>query len=223
MSHFTAQMRRYYALVLLLASFLMPFGAQASDEVRPELEQELGELLELLSGDYTGLAPRGMTPGSETHQLVYHFRRVVAPQFGEQVIYYRVTSSTASGPILQAKLFIFSNEAARMANTMYALVLTQEQAEKIRANGATQWQSLNQETLMSFPPQCILTWARRKAGFVAKSSPECSYESKAFKQSITPRMRYLVSHDVFQLEETLLGEDGQALVSTGGLLTANRK
>lgn len=211
--------------LLLACAALATTGANAQDT--PALEQELSALLASLPGEYVGTAPKGMTPQGETHQLIHRLRAVTAPQLGERVMYYTVTRDTADRPILQAKLFVFESAPTRSANTMHALVLTQAQAEALRdedeGDSGAAWQKLEREGLMSFPSDCFFTWTRDEAGFNAAGSTTCSYESRAFKQVITPKMRYRISEESFQFEETLLGEDGQAIVSTGGLLSAARR
>ena len=212
--------------LLLACAALATTGANAQDA--PALEQELSALLASLPGEYVGAAPKGMTPQGETHQLMHRFRAVTAPQLGERLMYYTVTpdtpaNDTAQRPILQAKVFVFESAPTRSANTMHALVLTQAQAEALRDEGDAGWQKLEREGLMSFPSDCFFTWTRDEAGFNAAGSTTCSYESRAFKQVITPRMRYRISEESFQFEETLLGEDGTAIVSTGGLQSAARQ
>lgn len=211
-------LRRYLSLIGLA---LLAVSARA--EPAPPIEQELDDLTAIMEGEFVGSAPKGMTPEGETHQLVHQFRPVSAPQLGEHVMYYTVSSETAGRPILQAKIFVFSRQPARMVNTMYALVLTQAQAEKLRAEGAAGWEELEREGLFSFPEECFFTWTRVQSGFHAEDSPTCSYESRTFKQRIIPRMQYRISYDAFQFEETLTGEDGKAIVSTGGLLKAARR
>lgn len=218
MSRAPTFLRRHLALI-----WLALLAVSASAEPAPPVEQELDDLIVLLEGEFVGSAPKGMTPEGETHQLVHQFRSASAPQLGERVMYYTVSSETAERPILQAKIFVFSSQPARTANTMYALVLTQAQAEKLREDGAPGWQELNRDALLSFPQECFFTWRRVHAGFLAEDSPTCSYESRAFKQRITPRMQYRISADAFQFEETLKGEDGKTIVSTGGLLKAARR
>lgn len=218
MSRVPTFLRRYCALIGLAL-----LAVSASAEPAAPIEQELDDLIAILEGEFIGSAPKGMTPEGETHQLVHQFRPVSAPQLGERVIYYTVSSETEARPILQAKIFVFANQPARTANTMYALVLTQDQAEKLRADGPAGWQELGREGLLSFPQECFFTWRRVQTGFQAEDSPTCSYESRAFKQRITPRMQYRISADAFQFDETLRGEDGKIIVSTGGLLKAARR
>lgn len=211
------------SIKVILVCGLLAGCAHPAQKSVPPLENELAALLDLLPGTFAGEAPKGMKPGAEMHMLVHSFTPVVAPQFGEQVLYYQVSRGTAQGPILQAKIFVFATDPQRPANTMHALVLTPEQAEALRSRDAADWQQLAPDRLMSFPETCFFTWTRHADGFVGEGSDRCSYASKAFGQTITPDMRYRISSDAFELEETLTGEDGGIIVTTGGTLVTRRQ
>lgn len=211
------------SIKLALICGLLGGCAHSGENSPPPIERELATLLAILPGTYAGEAPKGMTPGGEMQMLTHSFTTVVAPQFSEQVLYYQVTRGTAEGPILQAKIFVFATETQRQANTMHALVLTPEQAETLRRGTPADWRRLSPSGLMSFPATCFFTWTRHADGFVGEGSDRCSYASKAFGQIITPDMRYRITSDAFEMEETLIGEDGAVIVTTGGALTAARQ
>lgn len=214
---------RRSSLQLLVASVLLVGCAKPAESIAPTIDRQLSDLLELLPGQYAGDAPKRMIPGAEMQRLVHRIRPVNAPQFGERVLYYQVTRDTVEGPILQAKVFLFATEADRQANTMRALVLEPSQAESLRSGDPADWRSLSPDRLMSFPETCHFTWTRLESGFLGEGSGKCSYDSKAFGQTIRPEMRYRITNDAFEFEETLLGEDGSAIVTTGGPLVAQRQ
>ena len=215
-------MSRHVLSPLILSGLLSSCAAPEENTVA-SVDGELTELVEMLTGKYAGDAPKAMIPGSEMQRLVHSFEPITAPQLGEQVVYYHVTRDSVEGPILQAKIFIFATDAERTSNTMRALVLNPEQAETMRKSDAAEWRSLSRDGLMSFPEVCFFTWVRQEDGFLGEGSDQCSYESAAFGQTITPDMHYRITGDVFELEETLVGEDGEAIVTTGGPLLAVRQ
>ena len=211
---------------LLLALTLLGLAASCTEPAKDRnasVDRELNALLDLLPGSYSGEAPKAMQPDGAMQSLVHSFQPVDTPELGERVLYYHVTRDTRDGPILQAKLFVFDTAADRTANTMHALVLDPAQAKALRGADAAQWQAMSPQELMSFPEDCFFTWEPVEEGFHGEGSDTCSYESKAFEQTITPDMRYRISSDEFALEETLLGEDGSIIVTTGGMLVANRQ
>lgn len=212
------------SLVLLLASFQLALAACAAANETPALppDGELDELTAMLPGEYAGDAPKGMQPDGEMHRLVHAFMPVEAEQFGEQILYYHIVSGAPDGPVLQAKIFVFDTDPDRQNNTMKAFVLAPPLAETLRTGDTGAWAALDPEKLMSFPDTCYFTWQRDGEGFVAEDADTCSYPSAAFKQTITPDMTYRISPAQFEMEETLLGEDGTAIVSTGGPLVAIR-
>lgn len=214
---------RRSSLDFLVASVLLVGCAKPAESIVPTIDRELSYLLELLPGQYAGDAPKRMIPGAEMQRLVHRIKLVNAPQFRERVLHYQVTRDTVEGPILQAKLFLFATEADRPANTMRALVLEPSKAESLRSSDPADWRSLSPESLMSFPETCYFTWKRMESGFLGEGSGKCSYDSKAFGQMIRPEMRYRITDDAFEFEETLLGADGNAIVTTGGPLVAWRQ
>ncbi|WP_394728627.1 hypothetical protein [Altererythrobacter sp. GH1-8] len=204
-------------LPLALAACSTPSEPTASP-----LDTELSELIAMLPGEYAGDAPKGMQPDGEMHRLVHAFMPAEAAQFGEQILYYHIAHGEPDGPVLQAKIFVFDTDQDRPANTMKAYVLAPEVAETLRKGDAGAWAALDPAGLMSFPDTCYFMWERYGEGFKAEDADTCSYPSAVFKQTITPDMTYRISPKEFSVDETLLGEDGTAIVTTGGPLIAER-
>lgn len=202
--------------------FALTSCAQSEVTETTLLDQELADIQKMLTGEYAGQAPKGFTPSGERQDLVHAFQPVDLPQFGDDVIYYQIKSGEPEKSILQAKIFVFSDDPEREANTMRAFVLTSQQAEALHESGKGGWTALEPNTLMSFPDTCFFTWGREGNGFTAHGSDKCSYPSRAFKQTIQPEMRYRISDTQFTMEETLRGEDGEAIVTTGGPLVSER-
>lgn len=194
----------------------------ASQPPATPLDTELSELIAMLPGEYAGDAPKGMQPGGEMQRLVHAFMPAKAAQFGEQILYYHITRGEPEGEVLQAKIFVFDTDLDRQGNRMKAYVLPPEVAETLRRGDGEAWAALDPATLMSFPETCYFTWERDGKGFKAEDADTCSYPSVAFKQTITPNMTYRISAEEFSVDETLLGEDGTAIVTTGGPLIAER-
>lgn len=183
-------------------------------------DSELAALLTALPGDYAGMAPKAFNPDGTMETLVHSFTPITAPQFGQTVFYYQISKE---GRIQQAKIFVFDTDSARTTNTMRAFILDAATLTKPLNTDPARLKALDPATLMTFPRACDFTWTRTETGFEGKSGPDCAYPSRAFKQTITPSMTYRIHPDRFEMSETLTGEDGRAIVSTGGLLTASRQ
>ncbi|WP_416908472.1 MAG: hypothetical protein ACMVO5_02290 [Polymorphobacter sp.] len=183
-------------------------------------ETELADLLKVLPGHYAGMAPKAFKPDGTMERLVHSFTPITAPQFGQTVFYYQISKE---GRIQQAKIFVFDTSPARPANTMRAFILDTATLTKPLSDDPARIKALDPASLMTFPSTCDFTWTRTETGFEGKSGPDCAYPSRAFNQTITPSMTYRIHPDRFEMSETLTGEDGRAIVSTGGLLTASRQ
>lgn len=201
-------------IMLLLAS-----GVRAA----PSPEAELGALMDMLPGVYTGMAPKALAQDGEMQTLVHRFVVIEAPQFGPRVLYYQISSGTADGPVLQAKIFVFNMDPDRPFNSMRAFILDPAQAGTALYSDPARLAALRPSELMSFPDTCFFRWGREGNGFTGISAETCRYPSRAFGQRIRPEMRYRVSADQFEWTEALHGEDGNAIVSTGGPRTALRQ
>jgi hypothetical protein len=204
----------FICAILLLASCVRP---------APSLNTELGELLEALPGVYVGMAPKALSPDGTMQKLVHTFAAIDAAQFGEKTLYYQVSAENAAGPVLQAKIFVFDVQSGRQSNIMRAFILDTAQAGNGLHADAARLAALNPSELMSFPEDCFFSWGRVSEGFVGTGSATCTYPSRAFKQRIRPEMTYRILGDRFEWEEALYGEDGSAVVTTNGTLTAFRK
>jgi hypothetical protein len=204
---------------LLCALLFLAAPARAA----PAVEADLGDLLRAMPGHYAGLAPKAFQPDGTMEKLVHSFIPIEAPQFGKTVVYYQISAEEADGKVLQAKIFVFDTDSMRAANTMRAFILDPAQAGAALYQSPARLAALKPAELMSFPAECFFTWRRLEDGFEGKGSENCSYPSRAFKQTITPRMTYRIHSDRFEMSEALYGEDGRAIVSTNGIVTARRE
>jgi len=189
----------------------------------PSLDAELGELMQALPGSYAGMVPKALAADGEMERLVHSFVPIEVPQFGPKVLYYQIASGTADGKVLQAKIFVFSADKGRKANTMRAYILDPAQAGETLYADPARLAALNPSALMSFPQACFFRWSRVGGGFAGEGSPTCAYPSRAFGQMIRPEMSYRILGNRFEWGEVLRGEDGGAIVSTNGTLTALRQ
>lgn len=207
-------------LALALVTSLMA-GCTPSDG---DLDQELDELLRALPGVYVGEAPIGPQEDGAMRTLFHKFAPIDAPQLGDRALYYQISAEGADGAALQMKIFVFDTDPERVANRMRAYVFAPGQAAGNLELDPDRWTALDPETLMTFPAQCAFLWSEIEGGFNGESgAPDCVYQSRAFEQTIRPRMSYRILGDRFEMEENLFGEDGQAIVSTNGVLPAFRE
>lgn len=194
--------------------------------MQPEkkVDLELSELLQVLPGSYVGEAPNAFSPDREMQTIFHKVAPIDAPQFGEKVFYYQLSTESADGPAMQMKVFVFDTDPDRAANRMSAYIFMPGQAAGNLEKDTDRVAELEVSELMSFPPECAFTWSPVTGGFegVVRSS-ECAYSSQAFKQTVRPAMTYRILGDRFELDETLYGDDMSIIITTDGPLPASRE
>lgn len=195
-------------LVSLLAACMAP---------APNLDDELAALLKQLPGSYAGEIPNPRSPTGEMLPVFHKLVRIDAPQFGEQVLYYQLSTGSSDGPALQQKIFVFDTAPGRVENRMRAYVFAPGQAAGNLEQDPDRWASLDPAALMDFPPECAFLWTRVAGGFEAVvNAGDCAFTSRAFSQTIRPQMTYRLVGDEFLWDEVLYGEGRRVVASTDG-------
>lgn len=230
MSHAISPVRRR----ILAASLLLCTGlaGAASTPDPTALETELRQIVERLPGRYSGeiADPRDPAGGRRTplhHKIV----RLELPAFGEFVFVHQISRDRLdSAQPWQQKLYVFDAAPQRQRNSMRSFMIPAElglanlETDPVRLAKVAAAASPSAAGFQGFPPGCEIRWSRESEGvFTARVLPEdCSYDSIAFKQRISPRMTYRLAADSFGIEDILLGANGQPLFPATGLLTVPR-
>ena len=90
-------------VVATLALGLLGCSSTGSD-----LDRDMAELMRTLPGSYTGEAPIMSSPDGEMQDIFHKLAPIDAPQFGERVLYYQLSTGSADGPALQQKIFVLT-------------------------------------------------------------------------------------------------------------------
>ena len=219
--------RRLFRSSLVLAALPALAASVALAAPTPPLDAELEQILALLPGRYEGEAPDARDPtGQRRLPLQHKIVRVQAPQFGGTVFYHQISRDGLDSPKpFQQKIYAFDRSPARAANTMRSWVFRPGQGPANLDLDPTALRALDPAALMNFPPECAIRWSRGKApgSFVARvRRQDCSYESAAFRQRISPDMTYELAPGSFGIEDVLYGADGRPLFPPTGVLVAAR-
>ena len=207
--------RNLAPLVSLLAACTAP---------APNLDADLAALLAQLPGSYAGEIPDPRSPSGEMLPVFHKLVPIDAPQFGEQVFYYQLSTGSGDGPALQQKIFVFDTAPDRVANRMRAYVFAPGQAAGNLEQDPDRWASLDPAALMDFPPECAFRWTRVAGGFEAVvNAGDCAFKGRSFPQTIRPQMSYRLMGDEFVWDEVLYAEGRKVLASTDGPRTAYRE
>lgn len=219
-------------LVIFLGVFVsMPiFAAPAT---KPDLETEFRELVELLPGRYSGdITDPADSTGQRRIFLHHKIVRLELPAFGEYVFHHQISRDALdSTQPWQQKIYIFDRDPARRLNTMRSFIVPKElnlanlESDPVKLGKLTTIESPIAAGFWGFPRGCEFRWTRELDGsFTAQvRRQDCSYESAAFKQKISPQMTYRVSRDAFGIEDLLFGANGKPLFPGRGVLTVPRK
>lgn len=209
-----------YMLGFVVSTCLVAGCAQSEKQ----LDLELAALLQVLPGTYAGEAPNAFSPDREMQTTFHKIAPIDAPQFGEKVFYYQLSTESADGPAMQMKVFVFDSAPDRAANHMSAYIFMPGQAVGNLEKDTDRVAALEPAELMSFPLECAFKWSPVDGGFegVVHSS-DCAYPSQAFKQTVRPAMTYRILGDRFEMDETLYGEDMSVIITTDGALPASRE
>jgi hypothetical protein len=201
--------------VLLLAACTAP---------GPDLDDDLAALLRQLPGSYAGEIPNPRSPTGEMLPVFHKLAPIDAPQFGDQVLYYQLSTGSADGPALQQKIFVFDATPGRAENRMRAYVFAPGQAAGNLEQDPDRWAALDPAALMDFPPECAFRWTRVGGGFEAVvNAGDCAFKGRSFPQTIRPQMTYRLVGDEFVWDEVLYGDGRKVLASTEGPRAAYRE
>jgi len=180
--------------------------------------------MRVLPGSYAGEAPNMSSPSGEMQDIFHKLAPIDAPQFGERVLYYQLSTGSADGPALQQKVFVLGVPPGSEVIRMRAYVFAPGQAEGNLEQDPDRWDDLEPTALMNFPEACAFTWTRISGGFEATVRPaNCSFPSRAFGGTISPDMAYRIQGDRFEWAETLYGEGQRIMATTDGALVAWRE
>lgn len=218
------------AILLCAAAFVVPRGASAQPAA--DLEAEFRELVELLPGRYSGEIADPTDPTGQRRAALHHkIVRVELPAFGEYVFHHQISRDQLdSTQPWQQKLYVFDRDQGRKLNAMRSFIipnglgLANFEADPVRL-GRLAATTSTAAGFQSFPSGCEIRWARESAGiFVARvRKQDCSYDSPAFKQRISPDLTYRVTRETFGIEDVLYGADDKPLFPSRGLLVVARR
>lgn len=224
-----SMLRRLFVLSSLACWTL---AASAAEQTASALDTELRQIVELLPGRYSGeiadpLDPSGLRRTALHHKIV----RLELPAFGEFVFLHQISRDSLDSPRpRQQKLYVFDTDAARRRNSMRSYMIPADlglanfESDPRRLAAVAAAGSPAAAGFQGFPAGCEIRWSSEADGvFIARVRPrDCSYDSVAFKQKISPQMTYRVTREAFGIEDILLGANGKPLFPTSGLLTVQR-
>lgn len=217
--------------LLFTGLLAVPSAAWAQRPADPEAE--FRELVELLAGRYSGEIVDPTDPAGQRRTMLHHkIVRVELPAFGEYVFYHQIArDGLDSAQPWQQKLYVFERDPARTSNLMRSFIipgaagLANFESDPVKLARLANVASPLAAGFQGFPPGCEIRWTRESAGvFVARvRRQDCSYDSPAFKQRISPDMTYRLTRADFGIEDLLYGADGSPLFPSRGLLVVARR
>jgi hypothetical protein len=220
-------------LIISAALSLSSVALSANATSVSDLESELTELLDTVTGRYSGEVPDPTDVSGERKMLLHHkIVRVDLPRFGEYVLYHQISRDALdSAQPWQQKLYVFDQSASRRQNVMRSFVIPSElglanfEADPVRFQKLATAASPEEAGLQGFPEGCKIRWTREEdAVFVARvRRQDCRYDSATFRRRISAGMTYRVTSQSFGLEEVFFGANGAPLFPSRGLLTVARK
>jgi peptidylprolyl isomerase len=223
-------LRASFAILVCAAAFSV--SRVASAQPAADLEAEFRELVELLPGRYSGEIADPTDPAGQRRTPLHHkIVRIELPAFGEYVFHHQISRDALDSPQpWQQKLYVFDRDRGRKLNTMRSFIipngvgLANFEADPVRLGRLAVMASPVAAGFQGFPSGCEIRWSRESAGtYVARvRRPDCSYDSPAFKQRISPELTYRVTRDAFGIEDVLYGADGKSLFPASGLLVVRR-
>lgn len=212
-------MKQFLLTLLCLAGIAGP-----ELTAQPAPGQALQTLLDALPGVYAGDAPDPRASDGRSQRIFHRIRPIDAPQFGAQVMYYRLSTGSADAPALQQKIFSFETAGSDGAVRMRAWAFPPDYPDQLAHTTADEWQSLTATELLDFPEACAFAWRTIAGGYEGVvDAGHCEFASPAFGQRVRPQMSYRLSGDRLEWTEVLYGEAGNVLVSTSGTLPAFRQ
>lgn len=229
MTSLSTILRRIVVLGCLVSSGV---AAAASGQTVSTLDTELRQIVELLPGRYSGEIPDPMDPAGVRRTALHHkIVRLELPAFGDFVFLHQISRDALDSPRpWQQKLYVFDTDPQRARNSMRSYMIPAElglanfESDPPRFAKVAAASSPPAAGFQGFPAGCEIRWSSEADGvFIARVRPrDCSYDSVAFKQKISPQMTYRVTREAFGIEDILLGANGKPLFPTRGLLTVAR-
>lgn len=203
-----------------LVTVLSALPPAIAERARP-LDAELGEIAALLPGRYLGERV-GAGGTAVFHKIV----PITAPQFGARVFYHQISrDGFDSGKPLQQKIYVLDESRGRRVNSMRAWVFRPGQGFANLEQTPEVLAGLTPAMLMSFPKGCEIRWARdageRQFAATVRRG-DCQYDSAAFRQRVSPEMRYELSPAAFAMRDVIWGADQKLLFPDSGLMRAPR-
>ena len=217
--------------VVSLCALPAAYAANNNHAAKPAitaLDSQLAQILQLFPGRYSGEANDPADASGKARLTLYHkIARINAPQFGGDAVYYHQISRDGfdSPQPLQQKIYAFDRSPVRKANSMRAFVFPLSATAAHLQDDPAAALALQPGKLMVFPAACDIRWAAGSSPGVYRARVrrgDCSYDSVAFKQKISPDLTYELSGASFAMEDVLFGADGNALFPSSGLLTTPR-
>ncbi len=208
----------------LISALVSLFSIASCSALGLSTGSELDDLLSMLAGTYIGEAPDPRSRDGNRQIIVHKFVSIDARRFGQQVFYYQLSRTTADGPLLQQKIFVFQEAEQPGSIRMRAYVFSPGQEPGNLHRDKARIDRIEPGDLLSFPEACDFVWTSVDNGFEAVvRASNCRFASRGFGQEIRPEMIYRVAGDQFYWTETLYGADGKVLASTQGTLVAVRQ
>jgi peptidylprolyl isomerase len=194
--------------------------SSATAPIRP-LDAELAEIASLLPGRYFT-----QSAGTAGAALFHKIVPITAPQFGARAFYHQISrDGFDSSKPLQQKIYVLDETRNRRRNTMRAWVVRPGQGFANLEQDAKALAELMPAMLMSFPKGCEIRWARgagaREFSATVRRG-DCQYDSAAFRQRVSPEMRYELSPAAFSMRDVIWGADQKLLFPDSGLMRAPR-
>ncbi|NBR16974.1 MAG: hypothetical protein EBT81_03535 [Gammaproteobacteria bacterium] len=162
----------------------------------PDRSAEFAELAQLFSGRYSGVVADPTDPTAQRRISLYHkIVRIDWSALGEYVYYHQISlDGFDSKKPWQQKIYVFDQDPARKQDAMRAFVvppsleLANLEADPVKLGRLTKASSPTAAGLQGFEAGCEFRWSRAAQGvFTARvRKRDCSYDSTAFKQKISP-------------------------------------
>ena len=199
----------------------------------PDRSAEFAELAQLFSGRYSGVVADPTDPTAQRRISLYHkIVRIDWSALGEYVYYHQISlDGFDSKKPWQQKIYVFDQDPARKQDAMRAFVvppsleLANLEADPVKLGRLTKASSPTAAGLQGFEAGCEFRWSRTAQGvFTARvRKRDCSYDSTAFKQKISPEIEYRLVAESFGFHEILYGAKGKPLFPTSGMIVLARQ
>jgi peptidylprolyl isomerase len=221
------QQRLWLAALALLLISMQGRAAPGSATTRAALDAELTRVLTLLPGRYVGPGPASGPPSAPAAPLYHRIATLDAPRLGRHVLYHEIArDGFESRRPLQQKIYVFDTRPNRTRNSMRSWTAPFGTVIPAPDRDAAALAAIDLRQLKSFPPGCEIRWRTADAAapqLIAEVLPEhCTFASEAFRQSVSPSMRYELDARSFTLREVFYDSNRRLLFPDSGPLQARR-